>query len=126
MSLLERLTVVEDTRSDINQQHDLIDIISLVISAITADSEGWQDIETYDEHKLEWLRKYRPFTHGIPRRHTIARMLRSVVAESLIEALALWCSGQLKLVTVLEFSQYNRSDSLGVRPPLYLCGLSWQ
>ncbi len=29
------------------------------------------------------------------------------------------CSGQLKLVTVLEFSQYNRSDSLGVRPPLY-------
>ncbi len=29
------------------------------------------------------------------------------------------CSGQLKLVMVLEFSQYNRSDSLGVRPPLY-------
>ncbi|CAB5570157.1 Prophage CP4-57 integrase [Providencia rettgeri] len=30
-----------------------------------------------------------------------------------------WCSGQQKLVTVLEFSQYNRSDSLGVKPPLY-------
>ncbi len=29
------------------------------------------------------------------------------------------CSGQLKLATVLEFSQYNRSESLGVRPPLY-------
>lgn len=29
------------------------------------------------------------------------------------------CSGQLKLATVLEFSQYSRSDSLGVRPPLY-------
>ncbi len=29
------------------------------------------------------------------------------------------CSGQLKLATVLEFSQYNRSDSLGVKPPLY-------
>ncbi len=29
------------------------------------------------------------------------------------------CSGQLKLATVLEFSQYNLSDSLGVRPPLY-------
>ncbi|EMD1717903.1 hypothetical protein ACRGNN_002004 [Providencia stuartii] len=28
-------------------------------------------------------------------------------------------SGQQKLVTVLEFSQYNRSDSLGVKPPLY-------
>ncbi len=29
------------------------------------------------------------------------------------------CSGQQKLVTVLELSQYNRSDSLGVKPPLY-------
>ena len=31
----------------------------------------------------------------------------------------LLCSGQLKLATVLEFSQYKRSDSLGVNPPLY-------
>ena len=34
-------------------------------------------------------------------------------------AISLFCSGQLKLATVLEFFQYNRSDSLGVRPPLY-------
>ena len=94
MSLIEHLSVVEDTRSSINQKHDLVDIIFLVISAITAGSEGWQDIETYGEHKLEWLRKYRPFAHGIPRRHTIARILRSVVAESLLEALALWINEQ--------------------------------
>ncbi|SYZ83242.1 Uncharacterised protein [Vibrio paracholerae] len=35
------------------------------------------------------------------------------------------CSGQLKLATFLAFTQYRRSDSLGVRPPLYQCGLSW-
>ncbi|MEZ9819889.1 Tn7 transposase TnsA N-terminal domain-containing protein [Shewanella sp. 10N.286.45.A1] len=29
------------------------------------------------------------------------------------------CSGQLILATVLEFNQNNRSDSLGVSPPLY-------
>ena len=29
------------------------------------------------------------------------------------------CSGQLKLATALEFFQNNRSDSFGVRPPLY-------
>ncbi|TQP50892.1 hypothetical protein FLL89_07220, partial [Vibrio cholerae] len=33
------------------------------------------------------------------------------------------CSGQLKLATFLAFTQYRRSDSLGVRPPLYQCGL---
>ncbi|SYZ83190.1 Uncharacterised protein [Vibrio paracholerae] len=36
-----------------------------------------------------------------------------------------YCSGQLKLATFLAFTQYRRSDSLGVRPPLYQCGLSW-
>lgn len=66
----------------------------LVISAIASGSEGWQDIEIYGDEKLDWLRKYRSFEHGIPRRHTIARILRSVVAESLLEALALWINDQ--------------------------------
>ncbi len=88
MNLLEHLSVVENTRSHINQKHDLIDIIFLVISAITAGSEGSADIETYGEHKPDWLRKYRDFKYGIPSRHTIARILRSIVAESLLEALA--------------------------------------
>ncbi|WP_373937690.1 type I restriction-modification system subunit M [Vibrio kanaloae] len=39
--------------------------------------------------------------------------------DSLVLEESYKCSGQLKLATVLEFSQYNRSDSLGVRPPLY-------
>lgn len=94
MNIIEHLSVVEDTRSDINQKHDLIDVIFLVISAIASGCEGWQDIEYYGEEKLDWLRRYRPFEHGIPRRHTIARILRSVVAESLLEALALWINEQ--------------------------------
>lgn len=94
MNLIEHLSVVEDTRSDINQKHNLIDVIFLVISAISSGCEGWQDIEYYGEEKLDWLRKYRPFEYGIPRRHTIARILRSVVAESLLEALSLWINEQ--------------------------------
>ncbi|WP_347362047.1 ISAs1 family transposase, partial [Vibrio vulnificus] len=80
--------------SDINQKHDLIDVMFLVISAIASGCEDWQDIEFFGEEKLDWLRKHRPFEHGIPRRHTIARILRSVVAESLLEALALWINEQ--------------------------------
>ncbi len=30
-----------------------------------------------------------------------------------------FCSGQVKLATVLESFQYKRSDSFGVNPPLY-------
>lgn len=88
-----RQRIVGETR-DTNQKHNLIDVMFLVISAIASECEGWQDIEFYGEEKLDWLRKYRPFEHGIPRRHTIARILRSVVTESLLEALALWINEQ--------------------------------
>ncbi|ENM3733791.1 ISAs1 family transposase [Vibrio cholerae] len=94
MNLLEHLTVVEETRSEVNQRHDLVDVMFLVLSAIMSGAEGWQDIQTYGDHKLPWLRKFRPFEHGIPRRHTIARILRTVVAESLLEALLNWVNEQ--------------------------------
>ena len=94
MTLIEHLTLVEETRSDINRKHDLVDVIFLVISAIMAGAEGWQDIETYGDSKAEWLCKYRPFTHGIPRRHTIARILKGIVPESLLEALLNWINEQ--------------------------------
>ncbi|GIA89178.1 integrase [Vibrio cholerae] len=42
-----------------------------------------------------------------------------ILARRSLSTNTLVCSGQLKLATVLEFSQYNRSDSLGVKPPLY-------
>ncbi|PHI36190.1 ISAs1 family transposase [Pseudoalteromonas sp. GCY] len=94
MNLIEHLTVVEETRSDINKKHDLVDVIFLVISAIMAGAEGWQDIQLHGESKEDWLRQYRPFKNGIPKRHTIARILKSVVAESLLEALLNWVNEQ--------------------------------
>ncbi|MDC9581214.1 transposase family protein, partial [Xenorhabdus sp. PR6a] len=41
------VSVVKETRSDTHRQYDLIDVIFLVISAIMAGAEGWQDIENY-------------------------------------------------------------------------------
>ena len=55
-----------------------------------AGAEGWQDIQTYGDAKQDWLKQYRSFEHGIPRHHTIARILKAIVAESLLEALLNW------------------------------------
>ena len=53
----------------------------LVINAIMSGAEGWNDIETYGDSKIDWLRQHRPFANGIPRRHTVARILRCIVAK---------------------------------------------
>ncbi|CEK23532.1 putative transposase [Xenorhabdus nematophila AN6/1] len=97
MTLIEHLSVVKETRSDINRQYDLIDVIFLVVSAIMAGAEGWQDIETYGRAKINWLKTYRPFLNGIPRRHTMARILRAIALDSLLEALLNWVNEQRAL-----------------------------
>ncbi len=40
MTLIEHLTLVEETRSDIHRKHDLVDVMFLVISAIISGAEG--------------------------------------------------------------------------------------
>jgi predicted transposase YbfD/YdcC len=94
VTLIEHLTFVEETRSETNRKHDLVDVMFLVISAIISGAEGWRDIETYGDAKLDWLRLYRPFAHGIPRRHTIARILRTIVIDSLLDVLLCWVNEQ--------------------------------
>ncbi|MFM5366684.1 transposase family protein, partial [Klebsiella pneumoniae] len=49
MTLIEHLTLVEETRSEINRKHNLVDVMFLVISAIMSGAEGWNDIETYGD-----------------------------------------------------------------------------
>ena len=85
--LITHLTLVRENRSLINQKHDLVDVIFLVISAILGGAEGWTDIEVYGVMKKDWLMKYRPFNNGIPSRQTIAKILQSIDKESLLTAL---------------------------------------
>ncbi|MEM5546404.1 transposase family protein, partial [Pseudoalteromonas fuliginea] len=44
MSLFSHLELVKDNRSHINQHHNLVDVLFLIITAVTSGCENWQDI----------------------------------------------------------------------------------
>lgn len=90
MSLFDQLNLIEDSRSHINRGHDLVDIIFLVLAAIASGCNGWLEIEEFGNENLSWLQKHRPFTHGIPTRHSIARIIKTIDAEMMILALFSW------------------------------------
>ncbi|QUJ69245.1 ISAs1 family transposase (plasmid) [Photobacterium sp. GJ3] len=90
MSLFDHLSIIEDTRSRINRQHDLVDIMFLVMAAVASGCEGWLEIEAFGHDHINWLRKYRRFENGIPTRHSIARIIKAVHVESLVLALFSW------------------------------------
>jgi hypothetical protein len=92
--LTDYLGLVEDSRSHINRNHNLVDIMFLVLNGVISGAEGWSDIEDFGHEKLDWLRQFRPFENGIPTRHSIARIIRSVNIEQLSLALYSWVNEQ--------------------------------
>lgn len=90
MSLFDHLSLLDDPRSHVNQRHNLVDVLFLVFSAMTSGQDGWAEIQQFGELKLNWLRQFRCFKNGIPRRHTIARIVQAINPEALQLCLISW------------------------------------
>lgn len=87
MTLLERLNRIPDPRNDINVKHDLVDVVFLVFSAVLSGATGWKSIQDFGESQIDWLRQYREFENGIPKRHCIANIISALDSDSLLDAL---------------------------------------
>ena len=58
LSLLDHILVIRGPRPTRKIEFTLIYVIFLIIAAVIAGSEGWEDIEDCGENNLEWLRQY--------------------------------------------------------------------
>lgn len=91
-SFLQHFQAIEDPRIDRCKRHELLDIILLAVSAVLSGAEGWEQIEDFGIHRLDWLRRYRPFEYGIPRHDTIARVICRLKPEEIEAAFQSWMS----------------------------------
>ncbi len=89
-SFLQDFQAIEDPRIDRCKRHELLDIILLAVSAVLSGAEGWEQVEDFGTHRLDWLRRYRPFEYGIPRHDTIARIICSLKPEKIETAFQSW------------------------------------
>jgi predicted transposase YbfD/YdcC len=90
MSFIEYFSELDDGRVDINIQYDLLDVVFLTLVSVLSGAEGWKDMQQYGDAKLDWLRQYRPFPLGIPRRHTIARIISALEPDNLVSCFVTW------------------------------------
>ena len=91
-SFLQHFEAIEDPRIDRCKRHELLDIILLAVSTVLSGAEGWEQIEDFGIHRLDWLRRYRPFEYGIPRHDTIARVICRLKPEEIETAFQRWMS----------------------------------
>jgi len=96
-----------------------MDIIFLSICAVLCGAEGWEEIEDFGQARLDWLRRYFPFEHGIPKHDTIARVLSRLDPAALQNSFISWVSAASKLtegeVVAIDGKTVRRSFQTGNR-----------
>lgn len=79
--------------------YPLIEMIFLTLCACIADADGWADVERYGKAKLDWLRKYFPFEHGIPSHDTLGLVFSRLDTAEFYASLQSWAKD---IATTLE------------------------
>lgn len=75
---LDFFSDLEDPRVERCKLHPLGEILLLTVCGVIAGCEGWDDLEDFGESKLEFLRQYLPYEHGIPSGDTLRRFFRAI------------------------------------------------
>lgn len=69
---------VPDHRREGSTIYPLNEMFLLCFCATIANCDGWTEIEDYGKSKLDYLRKFLPFSHGIPSDNTLGRFFSRV------------------------------------------------
>lgn len=66
---------LNDSRQDSKLLHPLNEILFLTIAAVLSCAESWRQIYDYGVEKIDFLRKYFPYEHGVPSKSTLCSVL---------------------------------------------------
>ena len=91
--LLSCFSDLDDPRVDRTKRYPLLEIVFLCICATISGCEGWKSIRDFGVLKIEWLRKFLPYTEGVPVDDTIARVLRKLNTKQFRDCFILWMKG---------------------------------
>jgi len=76
----ESFTSLKDPRRIIkgNIKYSLQEILFLTLSAVVSGCNTWCLIEEFGELKIDWLRKFHPFKHGVPSHDTLGAFFKKI------------------------------------------------
>ncbi|WP_165742425.1 ISAs1 family transposase [Candidatus Thiosymbion oneisti] len=89
-SIQEYFSRLEDPRVERNKRHGFMDILMLVICAVTSGADGWEAIEELGQARLQWLRRLAPFANGVPSHDCIASLISRLSVTGFQACFANW------------------------------------
>jgi len=87
---------IDDPRK-YNIRHNLIDIITITICAVTCGAQNWIDVEQYGKSKYDWLKQFLELPANIPSHDTFGRVFSMLDPKQFREAFSNWWQSIRKL-----------------------------
>lgn len=89
-AFLHHFDKLEDPRIDRKKLYPLSEILFVVLCASICGAQSWRDFVTFGEEKLDYLRQFLPFIHGIPSKNTFAHVLAALEPASFKACFIQW------------------------------------
>lgn len=89
-SFVDTFDELEDPRIERGRLHPLPEVLLVTLCGVIAGCDGWRDIEDFAHQRLDFLRRFRPFEHGVPSDDTLRRVFRALDPERFAELFSRW------------------------------------
>jgi predicted transposase YbfD/YdcC len=96
-SLITSFGSLKDPRIERSKIYPLMEIVFLSICAVLSGFEDWDEIVDFGEEKIDWLRKYLPYEHGIPSHDTINRVISLIDGRAFEQCFIDWVQMSISL-----------------------------
>jgi predicted transposase YbfD/YdcC len=81
---------VTDPRVDRGQNHDLLEMIFLALTATVCGADSWVDVERFAKAKIRWFRRYVRLPNGVPSHDTFGRVFSRLDSGEFLAAMHHW------------------------------------
>ncbi|MGZ4977008.1 MAG: ISAs1 family transposase [Methylobacter sp.] len=99
MDFLDIFGQLDDPRIDRIKLNPMPEILLLTLCAVIRRAESWDDIEIFGKAKLDLLRQYLPYEHGVSSDDTVRRFFRAIDSTQLqrlfVEWIRAWLSPEV-------------------------------
>lgn len=106
--IAEQFESLEDPRSEINQKHPFVSVVTIGVMAVLAGADGPTAIARWADFKKEFLSSVLPLPNGVPKKDVFLRVLSAIRPEAFQACFGGW----------LESLRAKAEEASGVDQPL--------